>query len=203
MDCNEGHRATRDAAIGVLTRLAMEDNPKVWSSSHSDETVAGVRSPCSAAANKMSASGTNRETLGTAELDVSLGYSLRRAQLSTYLEYDSVMAKFEIRPSQYAVIVLIRSNPGASQSAISGALGIQKANFVAVLDRLEARGLIERRKLRTDKRASALYLTRTGEAFCEKLQAAHADLESRLAERLGVRRSRQFLKMLHEFAGYA
>jgi len=140
------------------------------------------------------------EMIATAALDGSLGYSLRRAQLSTYREYDSFMARFDIRPSQFAVLTLIRSNPGSSQSAISTALGIQKANFVAVIDRLKSRGLTERRKLRGDRRSSALYLTRRGELFCEKLQAAHAKLEAHLASRLGVRRSRQFLKLLREFA---
>jgi hypothetical protein len=81
-----------------------------------------------------------QETIATAALDGSLGYSLRRAQLSTYREYDSFMARFDIRPSQFAVLTLIRSNPGSPQSAISTALGIQKANFVSVIDRLESRG---------------------------------------------------------------
>jgi DNA-binding MarR family transcriptional regulator len=138
--------------------------------------------------------------IATATLDVSLGYSLRRAQLSTYREYDSFMARFVIRPSQFAVLTLIRANPGSSQSSISAALGIQKANFVDVIDRLESRGPTERRKLRGDRPSSALYLTRSGELFCEKLQAAHAKLEARLAFRLGVRRTRQFLRLLHEFA---
>src|SRR3954466_9433279 len=116
---------------------------------------------------------TPEKTIATAALDGSLGYSLRRAQLSTYREYDSFMARFDIRPAQFAVLTLIRSNPGSSQSAVSTALGIQKANFVAVIDRLESRGLTERRKLRGDRRSSALYLTRSGELFCEKLEAAH------------------------------
>ena len=140
------------------------------------------------------------ETIATSALDSSLGYSLRRAQLSTYREYDSFMARFDIRPSQFAVLALIRSNPGSSQSAISNALGIQKANFVAVIDRLESRGLTERCRLRGDRRSSALYLTRSGELFCVKLQAAHAKLEAQLTSRLGGRRSRQFLKLMHEFA---
>ena len=140
------------------------------------------------------------ETIATAALDGSLGYSLRRAQLSTYREYDLFMARFDIRPAQFAVLTLIRANPGSSQAAISTALGIQKTNFVAVIDRLDSKGLTERRKLRGDRRPSALYLTRSGELFCEKLQVVHAKLEAHLASRLGVRRSRQFLKLLHEFA---
>jgi DNA-binding MarR family transcriptional regulator len=146
---------------------------------------------------------TVRAVLHTTALDCSIGYSLRRAQLSTYPAFASLIDKFDIRPSQYAVLVLIRENPGLSQSAVSLTLGIQKANFVAVMDRLEERGLTERRKVGGDRRSSALFLTRTGETFIRKLENRHAQLEQDLASRLGVRRSRQFLQMLHEFASKA
>ena len=103
----------------------------------------------------------------TNSLDSSLGYSLRRAQLSTYRDFTSFMDKLEVRPSQFAVLVLIRSNPGLTQAAVSETLGIQKANFVALLDRLEERGLAERRKVGGDRRSSALYLTR-GRSLCQE-----------------------------------
>lgn len=137
--------------------------------------------------------------LKTDALEGSLGYTLRRAQLSTYREFDESMAKFDIRPSQYAVLVLIRSNPGVSQSAVGAALGIQKTNFVGVIDRLEKRGLTERRKTPGDRRSSALYLTRAGERFCERMEAAHAVHEERLAERLGPKRTKQFMELLYDF----
>ncbi len=137
--------------------------------------------------------------LNTSDLDQSLGYSLRRAQLSTFHNFADFMSKFEVRPSQFAVLVLIRSNPGLTQSAVSDALGIQKANFVALIDRLEERGLTERRKVGGDRRSSALHLTRNGEAFVRQLEAAHQAFEETLSSRLGEKRSRQLLKLLHEF----
>jgi len=141
----------------------------------------------------------------TAALDSSLAYSLRRAQLSTYADFSAAMNRFEIRPSQFTVLVLIRSNPGLTQSAVSHTLGIQKANFVSLLDRLEERGLTERRKVGGDRRSSALHLTPAGEVFVKKLETAHAALENKLTARLGSRRSLQLLELLHEFcvAGHA
>ena len=136
----------------------------------------------------------------TAALDCSVAYSLRRAQLSTYQDFLLAMEKYDIRPSQYAVLVLIRSNPGLTQSAVSVTLGIQKANFVSVMDRLEERGFTERRKVSGDRRSSAIFLTRAGEVFVKKLEASHAQLEAKLALRLGTRRNQQLLDMLHEFA---
>jgi DNA-binding MarR family transcriptional regulator len=155
------------------------------------------------AANDSATEKRPRRALDTTSLDASLGYSLRRAQLSTYRQFTAAMEKLEVRPSQFAVLSLIRSNPGLSQAAVSDTLGIQKANFVSLLDRLEERGLTERRKVGGDRRSSALYLTRTGEAFVRKMEAAHAKLEAKLLARLGEKRSRQLLDMLLEFSAKA
>ena len=120
--------------------------------------------------------------------------------MSTFQEFTAAMEKQGIRPSQFAVLVLIRSNPGLKQTAISKALGIQKANFVALLDRLEKRGLTERRTVGGDRRSFALHLTRAGETFVAKMEAAHSAFECRLTERLGPARSRQLLQLLNDFA---
>ena len=90
-----------------------------------------------------------KQQITTAALDDSIGYLLKRAQFSTYGEFAAAMDDFEIRPSQYATLVLIHANPGLKQSALGGTLGIQKANFVALLDGLEVRGLTERRRIRS------------------------------------------------------
>jgi DNA-binding MarR family transcriptional regulator len=146
---------------------------------------------------------TTRSTLksaaNTSALDGSVGYSLRRAQLSVYSDFARVMDKFEIRPSQFALLVIIRCNPGLTQSVVAGLLSIQKANLVSLLDSLDARGLIERRKVAGDGRASALFLTPNGATFTRKIEAAHATLETKLRSRLGEKSSDRLLDLLQRF----
>jgi DNA-binding MarR family transcriptional regulator len=155
-------------------------------------------------ADEANESGTNGGlSLRCDDLDQSLGYTLRRAQLSIYQEFTVAMSSLEIRPSQYAVLSLIQANPGLTQSAICGILGIQKANFVALLDRLVERGLAERRKVSGDRRSSALYLTLDGKAFVRRMITAHRKLEKSLASRLGETKSRLLLSLLREFCGNA
>jgi DNA-binding MarR family transcriptional regulator len=132
-------------------------------------------------------------------LESSLGYSLRRAHLSTYGDYNAAMEPFDVRPAQFAVLMLIQSNPGLTQSAICTALGIQKTNFVSLLDKLETRGLTERRRVGGDRRSSALHLTADGEAFVSRMQAAHNAMEKGLTKRLGLKRTQELLAVLHEF----
>lgn len=137
--------------------------------------------------------------VNTSSLDRSLGYSLRRAQMSTYLEFSRFMGEFDVRPSQFCVLVLVRHNPGLTQASVSKALDIQKTNLVPLLDGLEKRGLLERRAVEGDRRSSALHLTTRGEAEVREMEAGHDLMEEEMRHRLGVQDSRHLLQLLHAF----
>src|SRR3979490_684519 len=71
----------------------------------------------------------------------SLGYALRRAQMSAVAEFLEAFKEIDLRPTQLAVLIIISENPGVRQTEVCDALGIQKANFVPLLNELEGRGL--------------------------------------------------------------
>ncbi|MGO4834689.1 MarR family winged helix-turn-helix transcriptional regulator, partial [Rhizobiaceae sp. 2RAB30] len=75
--------------------------------------------------------------------------------------------------------------PGQKQSKIAEQLGIKRANFVALMDGLERRGLAERRKADSDRRSHSVHLTAEGVRFVKKMTAIWAQHEERLVERLG------------------
>src|SRR5215831_21230223 len=100
-------------------------------------------------------------------LDGLIGYALRRAQLAIFADFNQALASLNLRPGQFAVLTLIDQNPGTSQSSVSEALGIQKANFVATIAELANRGLVRRRKLETDARTYSLGLTPRGRTLLE------------------------------------
>jgi DNA-binding MarR family transcriptional regulator len=93
--------------------------------------------------------------------------------------------------------VIIAANPGLKQSEVAEALGIQRANFVAIADGLESRGLAERRKSDLDRRVQALYLTKSGEALFEAIMTKWKRHEDSLIDRLGGAAARdQLLDLL-------
>jgi DNA-binding MarR family transcriptional regulator len=139
----------------------------------------------------------------TGGLKRSLGFSLRRAQLSAYKDYWRFMDSLNLRPAQFSVLLLIRENPGFSQSTIGQILGIQRANFVSLLDELEKRGWVERRRSQKDRRSFALHLTKQGEVFMKQANAMHLELETALKLRLGEQDSELLLRLLNEFADAA
>ena len=114
-----------------------------------------------------------------------IGYTLRRAQLTVFEDFDRRFREFDLKPAQYSVLLVIGDNPGRKQSEIASALGIQRPNFVAMLDELERRGLAERTRSATDRRSHAVVLTAHGRRVLARARAVQARQEVELGELLG------------------
>ena len=129
-----------------------------------------------------------------------VGYALRRAQGVIVADFNHTLAALNLRAAQFAVLMMIDKNPGTSQSSISAALGIQKANLVATIADLEKRGLVRRRKSDTDGRSYSLGLTPRGRSVVQaaaELQSMH---EARVIAQIGNEGRMQLLWLLDRLA---
>jgi DNA-binding MarR family transcriptional regulator len=127
-----------------------------------------------------------------------IGYALRRAQMASVTEFLDAMKPVDLRPTQFAVLILINENPGVRQTEVCAALGLQKANFVPLLNELQHRGLAVRKAGAPDRRASALHLTARGEALLKKANELHSAWEASLEARLGANGREQLLGLLRQ-----
>ena len=136
---------------------------------------------------------TSAGALNTESTAGIVGYRLRRAQLHVFQRFLSAFDALGLRPAEFSMLVLIADNPGSKQNEIADALGIKHANFVGLVQGFEARGLVERRSVETDKRAKALYLTSDGMAFLERAREVHDGLEADIVSALGGEGARSTL----------
>jgi DNA-binding MarR family transcriptional regulator len=144
---------------------------------------------------------TRARTFDTSAVSGIIGYRLRRAQVSVFQQFKTRFAQFDLTPAEYSVLALIAANPGSKQSEIGEALGIKRANFVTLINGLEQRGLTERLEAAADRRSNALHLTASGEDLIVRANAAQAEFESEMVERLGGARSRnQLLALLDKLS---
>ncbi len=125
-----------------------------------------------------------------------LGYVLRRAQMAASAEFLEAFREVDLRPTQFAVLTLINENPGVRQTEVCEALGIQKANFVPLLNELERRGFAMRKSVAADRRSTALHLTPLGNSILQRARTIHEAYEDRFAARLGRRGRDQLLALL-------
>jgi len=84
--------------------------------------------------------------------------------------FDQALAPLGITASEAGLLRLIGRNPGISQKAASEHLGVGPSRVVAVLDRLERRGHVERRRSATDRRSHEIHLTASGEKLLAQLR---------------------------------
>ena len=135
-------------------------------------------------------------------INQSVGFQLRRAQAVIFQKFLARLSTYDLRPTEFCTLVLIAENPGRKQSEIAAALGVQRANFVALVNELERRRLIERRNAPHDRRSHALYLTTKGCAFVAEARRAEAQVEDECTVRLGGARPRdELLLLLERLAG--
>lgn len=154
-----------------------------------------------ASAERDSADGREaRSAIDYGPLDRRLGYVLRRAQIAVFRDFFASFEAHNIRPGQYSILTLIECNPGLKQGEVSEALGIKRANFVAMIDELERRGLVRRNATPNDRRSYALVLTAAGKRLMRELHTVADAHEERLANVLGGEAVRQTFAALGKLA---
>jgi DNA-binding MarR family transcriptional regulator len=132
-------------------------------------------------------------------LNNHLGYFVRRIQVWIFQDFIRGLARIDISPAQFSVLVIIGANEGLSQSELAATLGIERARMVRMLHLLDRRGLTERLPSSADGRRHALRLTRAGQAQLRQAKALAAQHEAGLLPKLGAERYRLLLESLREF----
>ncbi len=105
-------------------------------------------------------------------LDALLGYAVRRAQIRITQAFDARLSDAGMTTQRFSALVLIARNPGRKQAELAAIMGIARSGALAIVESLDAQGLVERRPSPDDGRAQALYLTALGERSLPGITAA-------------------------------
>jgi DNA-binding MarR family transcriptional regulator len=112
-----------------------------------------------------------------------LGFHLRMAHVAMYRDFTVALAELDLTQKQCATLQLIGANPGVSQVDLAATLGTDRATMMAVVDRLEQRGFVVRRRSRVDRRRQELNLTDVGEQMLVRAREAIARHEKTFTSR--------------------
>jgi DNA-binding MarR family transcriptional regulator len=110
------------------------------------------------------------------------GYLLRRASAAALVELNQRLAMFGLHHTDVSLLLLIQANPGITQSEAGRILGIQRANMVSFINRLQKPGWIERRPV--DGRSQGLSLSSAGIRITERAGRLIEDFEIQLLARV-------------------
>jgi DNA-binding MarR family transcriptional regulator len=112
-----------------------------------------------------------------------LGFHIRLSYVAIFRDYAATAGELGLTQKQAATLHLIEANPGVSQVDLAATLGADRATMMAMIDRLEGRGLVSRKRSSEDRRRQELTLTDPGRALLRKIDAFMRQHEMRFTER--------------------
>jgi DNA-binding MarR family transcriptional regulator len=93
------------------------------------------------------------------------GYLFRRMQQIAVALFIEECKQFDLTPVQYAALIAIHTHPGIDATRLSAVIAFDRSTLGSVIERLEAKKLIERKPSAEDKRIKLLVLTKAGGAI--------------------------------------
>ncbi|MDF2120019.1 MarR family transcriptional regulator [Roseiarcaceae bacterium H3SJ34-1] len=87
--------------------------------------------------------------------------------------------------AQWVILAWVEMRPGLSQNELAALVEVEPITVGRLVDRLEARGILERRNDPRDRRIRRLHLTSAAAPVLEQIQAYRTSLNEQFADILG------------------
>ncbi|PKO64391.1 MAG: MarR family transcriptional regulator [Betaproteobacteria bacterium HGW-Betaproteobacteria-16] len=130
------------------------------------------------------------------DIDLQPGYAIRRLhQISVGIFLQSV-GEGGVTPVQYAALQVVSNLPGIDQRTLARNIALDTSTTGGVVDRLEARGWLERRTSPQDRRARQLFLTRAGDQTLAETIPAMLSAQEQILAPLTESQRKVFMRML-------
>lgn len=108
-------------------------------------------------------------------LEESIGFLIKQAQIALHRTIDSKMAELDLTAMQWGPLILISYGKSTTAAELSRCAAVETSTMTRMLDRLEAKGLLIRKRSESDRRVIFLELTEEGKRLVSKVPYLLAD----------------------------
>ncbi|MEO7339222.1 MAG: MarR family transcriptional regulator [Caldimonas sp.] len=129
-------------------------------------------------------------------LEALPGHYIRRLQQIAVAIFLQETEKHGVTPVQYAALQKVGSAPGIDQRTLARSIGLDTSTIAGVIDRLEARGLMQRSASPEDRRVRLLGLTKTGLQLLDAIEPDILTAQDRILAPLPQAERSEFMRML-------
>lgn len=131
------------------------------------------------------------------DIDLLPGYAIRRLQQIAVGIFLQEMGELNVTPVQFGALQVVARQPGIDQRTLAGRIALDTSTIGGVVDRLEGRGWLERRRSTEDRRARLLHLTPAGQQVLAQAVPGMLRTQQRILAPLPPAQREQFMAMLH------
>jgi len=136
------------------------------------------------------------------ELIESTSFLLKRLGGEVKSRFDDGFESTGASPFHFTVLAVLDEGARETQATIADALGYDRSYLVGLLDELEGRGLIERKRDPADRRRHIVSLTPAGKKKLAKLRAMYAQMNQDFFAPLSADERKTLHTLLHRLATY-
>jgi len=134
--------------------------------------------------------------IGLDVLPELLGYNVRRAQIELWRDFGATVSEGEVRPGLFSLLLLVGANPGIAQIDLANQLSVDKASIVALVDRLEEAGWVQRKRSTEDRRRQEIFTTPAGAKKLAQLKREVQEHDAKYCKLFTDDELHQFLEFL-------
>jgi MarR family transcriptional regulator, lower aerobic nicotinate degradation pathway regulator len=131
------------------------------------------------------------------ELETLPGHHFRRLHQIAVAIFLQETEPTGLTPVQYAVLQSVLNTPNIDQRTLAATIGHDTSTIGGVVDRLEARGLLQRNASAADRRVRLLTLTADGQELLTRAVPGMLRAQQRMLEPLPEHERTEFMRMLH------
>jgi DNA-binding MarR family transcriptional regulator len=124
------------------------------------------------------------------------GHLARRVQQLAVALFVQEVGDIGLTPVQYSALQTVCNEPGIDQKTLAATIGYDTSTIAGVIDRLEARGLLERQVSATDRRARQLVPTPEGNRTLAAVVPRMLRAQERLVEPLTAAERKEFMRLM-------
>jgi DNA-binding MarR family transcriptional regulator len=130
------------------------------------------------------------------------GFGFLLVQLGAHVAatFREQLAPLGIEPRHFGMLTRLAANEGKAQQALGELIGLNPTQTVFMVDELEDRGLVERRRNPADRRSYGLYLTDEGREMLSRVRAVLGDHQQMVGSSLSERERDQLTGLLRRLA---
>ena len=130
------------------------------------------------------------------DLDSLPGHHIRRLHQIAVAIFLQETESHGLTPVQYAALQTVANAPGIDQRTLAGRIGLDTSTVAGVIDRLEARALLQRNASPVDKRVRLLTLSAAGADLLRTVEPAMRLAQQRILAPLPRAERAEFMRML-------
>jgi DNA-binding MarR family transcriptional regulator len=112
------------------------------------------------------------------------GYLFRRMQQIAVSIFIEECRAFDLTPVQYAALIAIHTHPRIDATRLSAVIAFDRSTLGNVIERLQAKGLVERKADSEDKRVKLLTITKQGASLLREVMPVVERAQARMLQPL-------------------